>query len=108
MQAQLARVRRDQQGYLRQPSDWTPELATELAEEESISLSDAHWEILDILRDFHQRFEITPTTRVLVKTVREALGEKQGTSMYLMKLFPGGAVKQGCKIAGLPRPSQCF
>lgn len=108
MQGQLARVRRDTQGYLKQLSEWTPELAVELAAEESIALADPHWDIIRILQDFYRRYDITPSTRVLVKTVREELGEKQGTSMYLMKLFPGGAVKQGCKVAGLPRPSQCF
>ncbi len=108
MQATLDRVKRDRHGYLRNPADWNEDLAAELAAEEDLCLTPRHWEILHLLRGFHATYDITPNTRVLVRTVREQLGESRGTSMYLMKLFPGGAVKQGCKIAGLPRPSQCF
>lgn len=108
MSGKLASIPRDKQGYLKSLQDWTPEIAQELAGEEGLQLSEEYLEIIEILQAFYRRYEITPNTRVLVKTVRETLGSGKGTSMYLMQLFPGGAVKQGCKIAGLPKPSQCF
>ncbi len=104
----LARLQRDAYGYLLNPADWDTDLAHELAAEESLRLDERHFEVAAILRAFHKEYDLSPATRVLARLVREQLGEEKGTSLYLMKLFPGGAVKQGCKIAGLPRPTQCF
>ncbi len=106
--ARLSRVRRDRHGYLLNPADWDTALAAELAAEEELSIDERHLEIVAILRAFHSEYDFSPATRILARLVREQLGESKGNSLYLMKLFPGGAVRQGCKIAGLPRPTQCF
>ncbi|MCZ6459336.1 MAG: TusE/DsrC/DsvC family sulfur relay protein, partial [Gammaproteobacteria bacterium] len=36
------------------------------------------------------------------------LGAEKGTSIYLLKLFPGSPAKLLAKIAGLPRPTNCL
>ena len=43
----------DKDGYLLHLQDWTPTVADALARQEGISLSDAHWEILALLREFY-------------------------------------------------------
>lgn len=98
----------DKEGFLRDPALWSPELARQLAREEGIELTPAHWEVLSALRAFYEEYETAPAMRVLVKVVRNALGEDKGTSIYLMHLFPGSPAKLASKLAGLPKPANCL
>lgn len=98
----------DKDGYLRNLEDWSPEVADKLASSESIALLEAHWEVLDVLREFYQRTGLSPAMRPLVKLVASELGADKGRSIYLMKLFPGNPALLASKIAGLPRPTNCF
>ncbi len=98
----------DKEGFLKNLSDWTPEAATLLANNEGISLTEEHWEIIKLLRAFYQQFEISPAMRILVKITKESLGDKAGNSIHLMKLFPGSPAKLASKIAGLPKPTNCL
>ena len=97
----------DKEGFLTSYRDWQPEIAPELAATEDIELTDAHWEIIYLVRDYYQRFNVSPTTRVLVKIVGEQLGSEKGKSIYLMKLFSAKSAKLVAKIAGLPKPNNC-
>lgn len=98
----------DKEGYIKNLSDWTPEVADAIAKAEKIDLSDAHWEIIHLLQTFYQEFEIAPAMRPLVKMVKQNLGEEKGNSIYLMRLFPESPAKLASKIAGLPRPTNCL
>ncbi|MBR7888342.1 TusE/DsrC/DsvC family sulfur relay protein [Marinomonas sp. A79] len=98
----------DEEGYLLNLSDWTPELANQLAAEVDIEMTDAHWEIIHLLRDFYQEYEVSPAMRPLVKAVTKKLGKEKGRSIYLMTLFPGSPPKLAAKIAGLPKPANCL
>jgi tRNA 2-thiouridine synthesizing protein E len=98
----------DKEGFLRKLEDWTPAVAEEIAATEGIELSDAHWEIIELLREYYCRFEASPANRALVKFTAQQLGEDKGRSAYLMSLFPGSPAKLGSKIAGLPKPDNCL
>ncbi|SBS27400.1 Sulfurtransferase TusE [Marinomonas spartinae] len=98
----------DEEGYLLNLDDWTPELAEALAAKEDLTLSSEHWEIIHLLRHFYQQFEVSPAMRPLVKAVTKELGPEKGKSIYLMKLFPGSPPKLAAKIAGLPKPANCL
>lgn len=97
----------DEKGYLLDPSDWSDAVAETMAAADGVQLTDDHWRVLKIFRDYHETFEIEPPMRALVKRTREALGEEKGTSRYLYRLFPDGPGTQGCRYAGLPRPLSC-
>ncbi|QSP93786.1 TusE/DsrC/DsvC family sulfur relay protein [Marinobacter salinisoli] len=100
---------RNNEGFLEDANAWTHEVAELIAEEDAIELSENHWEIIDFLRFFYTKHEISPpSNRLFVKAVREALGEEKGNSIYLMQLFPGTPAKTACRIAGLPRPTNCL
>lgn len=99
---------RDSEGYLLDLHDWNEDVARALAAEEGIELGDAHWQLIALIRDFYADYHVSPAMRVLVRQVRERLGEEQGTSRYLMKLFPGSPAKRLARIAGLPRPTHCL
>lgn len=98
----------DEEGYLRNLNDWSETAAVEIAASEGISLSEAHWEIISIIREFYQNYELSPAMRPLVKAVSLKLGKDKGKSIYLMKLFPGSPAKVVAKIAGLPKPDNCL
>ena len=98
----------DNDGYLKELSAWDPKVAVVLATAEELDLTDDHWDVLNVLRDFHHETGVSPSMRPLVKLVRESLGEDKGTSIYLLGLFPGNPAKVAAKIAGLPRPTNCI
>jgi tRNA 2-thiouridine synthesizing protein E len=98
----------DNDGYLQDRSQWNEAIAAELASAEQLELTPAHWELIWLVRDFYERFEVSPAMRPLVKQVRERLGPEKGNSIYLMQLFPGSPPKLLAKLAGLPRPTNCL
>jgi len=98
----------DRDGYLKRLDDWSDEVAVLLAEKEGLLLSDAHWEIIRGLRTFYGRHQLSPASRALVRFVKQEFGPDKGNSIYLMKLFPGNPALKASKIAGLPRPRNCF
>ena len=108
LQLDNAEVAIDREGFLRDLSDWNAEVAAALAQQESISLGPSHWEILNLLRVFYQRHQMSLATRALVSLVRRELGADKGTSIYIMKLFQGSPAKLANKIAGLPKPDNCL
>ncbi|SDL01164.1 tRNA 2-thiouridine synthesizing protein E [Modicisalibacter muralis] len=98
----------DPEGYLVILADWTPAVAKTLAEEEGRVLTDEHWEVIEVLRDFYARYEMAPAMRPLVKAVGQALGADKGKSLHLMKLFPESPAKVAARLAGLPKPTNCL
>ncbi len=98
----------DKEGFLKNLNDWNSTTAVALAENEGIHLSDQHWELIHLLREFYREFELSPAMRPLVKYVGQKLGKEKGNSLYLLRLFPGSPAKIAAKIAGLPKPDNCL
>lgn len=98
----------DKDGYLAELDEWNTEIATELAALEGIILTAAHWEVIHALRAFYQQYELAPNQRPFVKYIGNTLGQDKGNSIYLMKLFPESPARVAARIAGLPRPTNCF
>lgn len=101
-------VARDKEGYLLELSDWTSDVAEHLAAESSIDLTPAHWDVLNLLREFYERFDHAPNNRALVKYCAQQLGADKVSSASMMALFGGTPAKTAAKIAGLPRPTHCL
>lgn len=98
----------DNDGFLKQLYDWNPEVAAWLAQQEGIELSDAHWEIIEALRNFYQQYDVSPAMRPLSKYLKQTLSADKASSIYLLQLFPGSPAKVAARIAGLPRPENCL
>ena len=98
----------DKEGFLRDLNAWSPAVAEQIALGENLELTAAHWEVVNLLREYYQKFDSSPTMRALVKYCALKLGPDKGKSIYLMSLFPGSSAKLGCKIAGLPKPDNCL
>ncbi len=101
-------IETDAEGYLKNPADWSVELASQLAENEGITMNEAHWQVVHFVREFYLEFNTSPAIRMLVKAMAKKFGEEKGNSRYLFRLFPDGPAKQATKIAGLPKPAKCL
>ena len=97
----------DEEGYLADLNQWEPEVATAMAKLDDTELTDAHWEVINFLREYYEEYQIAPAVRVLTKAIGKKLGADKGNSKYLYELFPYGPAKQACKYAGLPKPTGC-
>lgn len=98
----------DDEGFLRNLQDWNEAVAAELALQEDITLGPAHWEVIQLLRTFYGRHQMSPANRALINLVKRDLDKDKGRSVYLMKLFSGSPAKIASKIAGLPKPDNCI
>jgi tRNA 2-thiouridine synthesizing protein E len=98
----------DQDGFLLELKDWDVDVGQALARAENIELTQAHWEILILVQCFYQQTGLSPATRALIKLVAREAGPDKGKSIYLMKLFGGKPALSVSRIAGLPRPANCF
>lgn len=98
----------DGEGFLIHLEQWNESVAERLAANEHIQLTSEHWEIIVLLRQFYQQYELSPAMRPLVKYVQQHLGQTKGQSIYLLTLFPGSPAKIASKIAGLPKPDNCL
>jgi tRNA 2-thiouridine synthesizing protein E len=91
-------------GRLAHTSDWSEEVARSLAEKDGIELTHNHWDIIKLMREFYNQYNISPIRKLLIKAIKEKLGEKKASRDYLNSLFPGDVLVEGTKIAGLPIP----
>ncbi|MFC3606768.1 TusE/DsrC/DsvC family sulfur relay protein [Stutzerimonas tarimensis] len=102
------RVALDKDGFLVDLDDWDEATTTALAVREGLTLEPEHWEIILLLRQFYQEFQLSPATRPLIKYVALQLGPEKGNSAHLNHLFKGTPAKLAAKLAGLPKPSNCI
>ncbi|WP_456386519.1 TusE/DsrC/DsvC family sulfur relay protein [Profundibacter sp.] len=97
----------DEEGYITNLSDWTPELGSIIAKAEDVEMGEEHWAVVNFLRDYYEEYQIAPAVRVLIKSIKKSMGPEVGNNKYMYELFPYGPAKQACKIAGLPKPTGC-
>jgi TusE/DsrC/DsvC family sulfur relay protein len=98
----------DEDGFLANADDWSPDVADYFAKAEGIEMTPRHWEIAAFLREYYRQYQLSPMTKILVRELDKKFGPDKGNIKYLYELYPGGPAKQACKIAGLPRPTGCI
>ncbi len=100
-------VETDEEGYLSNLSQWSTDVAEHMASEDECELSEAHWDVINFLRDYYDEYQIAPAVRILTKAIGRKVGKDKANSRYLYSLFPYGPAKQACRYAGLPKPTGC-
>jgi tRNA 2-thiouridine synthesizing protein E len=98
----------DEYGHLLDGKQWSSDVANLLAGLDGMELTDAHWKVIRILRDYYHEFGIEAPMRAIVKQLREQDAEEFASSRALYRLFPEGPVRQGSRYAGLPIPVSCI
>ena len=94
----------DDEGYLLNTNDWSPQVTELLAREMDIELTDERLEIVHFVREQFEERECISEMRTLLKTLRERHGKETATRKYVYNLFPYGYGQQACKIAGMRKP----
>lgn len=95
---------RDNEGYLLEPGDWSRALAPLLASEDGLTLSPAHWQVIDFIRAWYADTESVPEARRVIRHLAAADGDKRAAKQALYELFPHGYGQQACRIAGMRKP----
>jgi TusE/DsrC/DsvC family sulfur relay protein len=91
----------DEDGFLENPEIWNNDVALDFASTEGVNeLTEAHWKVINYLRNYYLQFGIAPMIRKLCKETGFKLNE-------IYELFPSGPAKGACKLAGLPKPTGC-
>jgi tRNA 2-thiouridine synthesizing protein E len=88
------------EGYMTIPSQWTKEIAVEIAREEKIILTDQHYAIMEFLRTRFNSGEA-----LSIRSINHS-GVIDVKTFY--QLFPGAPLKKATKIAGIPKPASCI
>jgi len=91
----------DEDGFLQSPQIWNRDVALDFATTEGLSqLNEAHWKVIDYIREYWLQNDIAPMVRKLCKETGFKLSE-------IYDMFPSGPAKGACKLAGLPKPTGC-
>jgi TusE/DsrC/DsvC family sulfur relay protein len=90
----------DEEGFLTDPSQWDEELATQLAANIGLELTDRHLEVIRFARADQAEQGETPTVRRL-----QAVGGF--ATKELFQLFPKKPAKKLSYVAGLQKPVGC-
>jgi TusE/DsrC/DsvC family sulfur relay protein len=96
----LVTVDVNEEGYFTNPSQWTREIAEEIAKEESIVLTEQHFAIIEFLRNRFNSGEA-----LSIRSINHS-GVIDVKTFY--QLFPGAPLKKATKIAGIPKPVSCI
>lgn len=89
-----------EEGFLTDFNHWTPNVGAEIAIEEGIEMTDAHWNVVNYLQEQHKQDVPLTVRRVGKSGVVDIKGFYQ--------LFPKGPLKAASKIAGIPKPVSCI
>ena len=92
----------NEEGFLTDSNQWTPEIAEEVAREVGIgNLSELHWKVITFCREDAAKQGQPPGLRRISKL--------SGVNMKeLYQLFPKGPGKLAAKVSGLPKPQGCI
>lgn len=90
----------NEEGYLLDFNQWNREVGIGLAEEQSIPITDRHWEVIEYLQDKYKMNE-----PLSIRGIKNS-GVLDIKEFY--SLFPGGPLKKATLIAGIPKPKSCI
>jgi tRNA 2-thiouridine synthesizing protein E len=90
----------NEEGFLTDHSEWDDALATVLAAQIGLTLTDEHWKVIRFLRkDFEEQGESATLRRV------STVGGIPIKALFA--LFPAKPAKKMAYVAGLPKPHGC-
>ena len=87
------------------PAGWSVPVARDVAAGEGITAEADHWKAVRALQEFYARHD---GPSINTRELHDALEERfhaHGGMKFLYRLFPGGPVSQGCRLAGLEPPA---
>lgn len=83
---------------------WSRDKSRVLATAEGIEFNDRHWAVITFLRAFYLEHGLPIAARITAKALNHHFAT-QGGNKYLRRLFPGGPVTQGSRVANVRTPA---
>ncbi len=83
--------------------NWNRKAAEATAQSMHLTLTNAHWQVIDFIRTYFANAGELRHARELSEVLAERF-TTEGGAKYLFQLFPGGPVTQGCQLAGIQVP----
>lgn len=98
----------DDEGFLLDQTQWSQELMHFMALKDGLTLTENHIAVIEIVRNYHQKYATTPAMRALIALLRQEGYAALASSLALARLFPQGAAKSAARYAGLTKPVKCI
>lgn len=99
----------DDDGHLIDHTIWSVTIAQQLADTLELTLTERHFQILEKVQLFYERYEHAPATRPLIKHLQNELPDLGITNQSLQADFNTGLVARHLsRLAGLPKPANCL
>ncbi|WP_108127048.1 TusE/DsrC/DsvC family sulfur relay protein [Saccharospirillum mangrovi] len=98
----------DHLGFLQNARDWHADWCRQQAAEQGLDLTDQDLAIIQSLREFYFRYDLSPAMRPLVKHLKGEFGAEVGNSIFLMQRFGESPARMLALLAGLPKPKNCL
>ena len=90
----------DREGFMTNPQEWTPEMATAIAASLGVPLTARHWKVIEFCRrDAAEKGE-APGLRQIAQGAEVPVKE-------LYQLFPKGPAVLAARVSGLRKPNSC-
>ena len=83
---------------------WNEDQARSIASEQGVELSEAHFKVIHLLRDYYLKNGLPESGREL-EDMLDSEFSSQGGRKYLHQLFPEGPVTQAMRFGGMPVPA---
>jgi tRNA 2-thiouridine synthesizing protein E len=90
----------DADGHMTDRGQWTREVGEAIATDLGITMTDAHWKVIEFLQSDYAEKGQVPS----IRRIKNAGGIP---TKELYALYPDGPLKKASKIAGLPKPASC-
>ena len=83
---------------------WDRSKSVALAKSEGIDLNDEHWAVIVFMRRYYLEHGLPINARTTARALNKNFSG-QGGNKYLRRLFNGGPVSQGSRLANLRNPA---
>lgn len=93
-------VKLNDDGFMTDPLEWTPDIAEELARLAGIALTERHWKVIEFCRRDAAEQGTSPGLRRI--TSQTGVPTKE-----LYQLFPKGPGILAARVSGLTKPKSC-
>jgi tRNA 2-thiouridine synthesizing protein E len=93
-------VQLNDDGFMIDPQEWTPDIAEEIARQAGITLNERHWKVIEFCRRDAAEKGTAPG-------LRRITAEAGIPTRELYQLFPKGPGILAAKVSGLTKPKSC-
>ena len=77
----------DDDGYLIDWEKWSPTVTTEMAKQDGLELTEAHWEFINFLREYFKNIQLVPMFKTFMREFAKVNGKEKGDVVFIRPLI---------------------